>query len=207
MCTMGSGSRLGGRYGRVRFAMLTSLNSQIYAHASTSAADIIWNAWTMPDPALQQQSDPTPTKVTGAPTRATEKKRNMFQIIPPGHVLVPAWKRAISCSMFIIAGIVVAGGILAARNRIVRTISYVRASKETPGAPPGIYLQTASHPMKFRNVYAVKNCRLLPSTQEQMMLEIKDHGKWVLDMRGAKIGGRPVPEDKILSRSTMLKTW
>jgi len=158
----------------------------------------------MPDP---DQKDATNTKVTGAtPPRPTEKE-NMLQIIPPGHVLVPSWKRAISCSMFIITGVVVAGSILAARNRIVRTISYVRASKETPGVPPGIYLQTASHPMKFGNAYAVKNCWLLPSSQEQMMLEIKDHGKWVLDLRGAKIGGRPPSKDKTLSRSLMLKTW
>jgi len=145
----------------------------------------------MPD---HDQKDTTNTKVTGAipiPPRPTEE--NMLQIIPPGHVLVPAWKRAISCSMFIITGIVVAGSILAARNRIVRTISYVRASKETPGVPPGIYLQTASHPMKFGNAYAVKNCWLLPSSQEQMMLEIKDHG--------------PPSKDKTLSRSIMLKTW
>ena len=159
----------------------------------------------MPD---HDQKDTTNTKVTGAipiPPRPTEE--NMLQIIPSGHVLVPAWKRAISCSMFIITGIVVAGSILAARNRIVRTISYVRASKETPGVPPGIYLQTASHPMKFGNAYAVKNCWLLPSSQEQMVLEIKDHGKWVLDLRGAKIGGRPPSKDKTLSRSIMLKTW
>jgi hypothetical protein len=39
------------------------------------------------------------------------------------------------------------------------------------------------------------------------MLEIRDHGKWVLDLRGAKIANRVAPEDRTLARSTMLKTW
>jgi len=61
--------------------------------------------------------------------------------------------------------------------------------------------------MKFGNSYAVKDCWLSPSNADQLMLEIKDKGKWVLDMRGAKIANKPAPEDKILARSTMLRTW
>ena len=157
----------------------------------------------MPDPGLQDSNAAEKTRIH---TPEVEKS-NKFQIIPPGHVLVPAWKRALSGSLFIIAGVVVAGSILAARSRIVRTLSYVRASRESPGAPPSIYIQTASHPMKFGNAHAVKDCSLLPSSADQMMVEIKDHGKWILDMRGAKISGRPAPGDKTSARSLMLKTW
>lgn len=160
----------------------------------------------MPDPRLQLQPA-ADTKLVEKNASMSETKKDSFQFIPPGHVLVPAWKRALSGSLFIITGVVVAGSILAARSRIVRSLSYVRASKETPSAPPSIFIQTASHPMKFGNAYAVKNCSLLPSTADQMMVEIKDHGKWVLDMRGAKISGRLAPEDKKSARSLMLKTW
>lgn len=153
----------------------------------------------MPDPRLQG-SNPAEKNIH---TPEAEKS-SKFQIIPPGHVLVPAWKRALSGSLFVIAGVVVAGSILAARSRIVRTLSYSRASRESP---PSVYIQTASHPMKFGNVHAVKDCSLLPSSADQMMVEIKDHGKWILDMRGAKISGRPAPGDKTSARSLMLKTW
>ena len=150
----------------------------------------------MPDPNLQHSPPEEPTK-------NKPNKLSRLQIIPPGHVLVPAWKRALSGSLFIISGIVVAANILATRSRIVRSISYFR----TPGMPPSIYVQTASHPMRLGNSYAVKDCSLAPSSKDQLMLEIKDRGKWVLDMRGAKIANKLAPEDRTLARSTMLRTW
>lgn len=150
----------------------------------------------MPDPNLQNSTPETEDK-------PNTNKLSMLQIIPPGHVLVPAWKRALSGSIFIFSGIIVAASILATRSRVVRSVSYFRP----PGMPPSVYVQTASHSMKFGNSYAVKDCWLSPSNADQLMLEIKDQGKWMLDMRGAKIANKPAPEDKILARSTMLRTW
>jgi hypothetical protein len=163
----------------------------------------------MPDPNIQNSALPEGTPAATAAVECTTanepttNKLSMLQIIPPGHVLVPAWKRALSGSLFIVSGIIVAASILATRSRVVRSVSYFR----TPGLPPSIYVQTASHRMKWGNSYAVKDCWLSPSTEDQMMLEIKDQGKWVLDMRGAKIANKQAPEDKMLARSTMLKTW
>jgi hypothetical protein len=157
----------------------------------------------MPDPALQVEgNDARPAVGELRPSALS-----MLQIIPPGHVLRPAWQRALSGSLFIVSGVVVAASILAARSRVVRCISYVRASKETPGVPPSIYIQTAGHSRKLGNAYPIKDCRLAPSNEDRLMLEIRDHGKWVLDLRGAKIANRVAPEDRTLARSTMLKTW
>jgi len=71
---------------------------------------------------------------------------------------------------------------------------------------PSVYVQTAGHPRRLGNSYAVKDCWLTPLNEVQLMLEIKDQGKWVLDMRGAKIANKPV-QDRTLARSTMLRTW
>ncbi|KAF9525073.1 hypothetical protein CPB83DRAFT_860243 [Crepidotus variabilis] len=166
---------------------------------STSAVDIIWNTWTMPDPELEENGG---TKKS--PPRDESNKGNIFQVVPPGQVLQPEWKRALSGSFFIVSGFIVAGSILAARARIVRSISYVRA---TPGVPSSIYLQTASQGMKFGHAYPIRQSVLLPSSQDQMMLEVKEHGKWVLDMRGSKIGNRLASPERTAARSAMLKLW
>ena len=168
----------------------------------------------MPDPSLHDSkrlegNDQTPTTVE---TTLENKLDNMsvLQIIPPGHVLVPAWKRALSGSIFLLSGVLVAASILAARSRLVRSISYVRPSKETSGLPPSIYIQTASHPKEFGKSYAIKDCWLAsnaPSTETRMMLEIKDNGRWVLNMRGARIANKLASEDRTVARNTMLKAW
>ena len=168
----------------------------------TSAVDIVWNAWTMPDASVQ---DAEGNHVPPAVSRRTDTLWSKLQVIQPGHVLVPAWKRALSGSVFIFSGMLVAASILAARSRVVRCVSYARSSKETPG--PSIYLQTASHSRTLGYSYPVKDCWLRPWNENQLMLEIKEQGKWVLDVRGAKIGNEVGWEDRTLGRSTMLKTW
>lgn len=154
----------------------------------------------MPDPELEENGG---TK-RSIPPPEDEKQGNIFQVVPHGHVMQPEWKRALSSSFFLAAGLVVAGSILAARSRIVRTISFTRAA---PGTPSSIYLQTASQGMKFGNAYPIRECALVPSSQDQMMLQVKERGKWVLDLRHAKVGNRLVPDDRTLARSMMLKTW
>lgn len=167
--------------------------------------DVIWNAWTMPDPSIQD-AEGNRVLTQAPPAAVSHRPETMWsklQIIQPGHVLVPMWKRALSSSFFVFSGVLVAASILAARSRVVRCISYVRAS---PGGP-SIYLQTASHSRKLGYSYPVRDCWLRPANENQLMLEIKDQGKWVLDVRGAKIANELASDDRTLARSTMLKTW
>jgi hypothetical protein len=82
----------------VYFCLLNGIDTTFHVHSHrTSAVDVVWNAWTMPDPALQVEgNDARPAVGELRPSALS-----MLQIIPPGHVLRPAWQRALSgCSSF-----------------------------------------------------------------------------------------------------------
>ncbi|CAA7267278.1 unnamed protein product [Cyclocybe aegerita] len=155
---------------------------------STSAVDIVWNTWGTPAP--PSDDDPRPTN-----------PENGDEVVPPKMVLRPAWQRASTGVLFFISGFAVAGFVLAARSRLVNSLTYVR------GPRPQIFLQTPNHHPNYGLQFALKDCSLIPGNSEQMVLDTRTQGRWVLNVRGAILNGRPGPMEKERARSKLISTW
>ena len=101
---------------------------------------------------------------------------------------------------------VVAGSILAARSRVVRSI-IVSQRSTNPMVGLQLYLETASHPINHGHEIYLKRCKLIERKNRQLLsFEVKDHGKWLLDLRGASINGMPALSPS-LNYDSMMKAW
>jgi len=156
--------------------------------------EISWNAWTRPAAESEE------------PTKQPPVKGNFFQRISEGHVLAPAWQRGLSCAAFLCGGMAVAYGLLSARSSIVRTVSYLKPTP-TGTVPTQVFIQSASHPRTHGYAFDLEECVLRPSNNNQLVLQTESQGMWVLDIRRAKILGKPAPEDNTLARVKILKAW
>ncbi|KAF8155993.1 hypothetical protein B0H34DRAFT_715723 [Crassisporium funariophilum] len=155
--------------------------------AATSAMEITWNHWTVPSPtnsAREESTNDTADEV----------------------ILQPLWKRGPACMLHFMSGCVVAGSILAFRSRVVRSVSIVQTSKAANTAPR-VYVQTASHPPNFGHEFPLRWCLLKKRSDAQLIFDVQNQGRWLLDMRGASINGRPPSAAPEVARTSMLGAW
>jgi hypothetical protein len=69
-----------------------------------------------------------------------------------------------------------------------------------------LYLETASHPIHHGYEIYLKRCKLIERKNRQLSFEVKDHGRWLLDLRGASINGTPALSPS-LNYDSMMKAW
>ena len=152
---------------------------------STSAAELTWNCWTVaPD---HKKDAANETEIKSEP------------------VLQPVWKRSAFCLIHFISGCVVAGSILAARSRVVRSITVSQRSTN-PMVGLRLYLESAGHPLHHGHEIYIKRCKLVEWKNRQISLEVKDHGRWLLNLRGASINGAAALSPS-LNYDSMMKAW
>ena len=121
-------------------------------------------------------------------------------------VLQPVWRRSAFCFVQFMSGCAVAGNLLATRSRIVRSITVAQRSTN-PMVGLQLYLETASHPINHGHEIYLKRCKLIERKNRQLLsFEVKDHGKWLLDLRGASINGMPALSPS-LNYDSMMKAW
>ena len=156
---------------------------------STSAIELTWNNWTV-----------TPNHKKDA-TIETEMVSESDE-----PVLQPVWKRSAFCFIHFLSGCAVAGSILAFRSRVVRSISVSQISTN-PMVDLRLYLETAGHPHHHGHEVSFKRCTLVGSTNKQLFIEVKDHGRWLLNLRGASINGAPAVLSPSLNYDSMIKAW
>jgi hypothetical protein len=121
-------------------------------------------------------------------------------------ILQPVWKRSPFCLIHFMSGCAVAGSILAARSRFVRSITVSQRSTN-PMVGLRLYLETAGHPLHHGHEIYLKRCKLVESINKQLSFEVKDHGRWLLDLRGASINGAPATLSPSLNYDSMMKAW
>ena len=121
-------------------------------------------------------------------------------------VLQPVWKRSAFCLIHFMSGCAVAGSILAARSRVVRSIT---VSQRSPNPKVGVrlYLETANHPLHHGHEIYLKRCNLVESINKKLFFEVKNHGRWFLDLRGASINGAPATFSPSLNYDSMIEAW
>ena len=124
---------------------------------------------------------------------------------PDKPVLQPVWKRSAFSLIHFMSGCVVAGSILAARSRVVRSITVSQPSTN-PMVGPRLYLETASHPLHHGYEIYLKRCKLVEWKNRHISFEVKDHGRWILDLRGASINGAATLSPS-LNYDSMMKAW
>lgn len=117
----------------------------------------------------------------------------------------PVWKRSVFCLVHFMSGCVVAGSILATRSRVVRSITFSQPSTN-PTAGPRLYLETAGHPLNHGYEIYLKRCKLVQWKNRQLSLEVKDHGRWLLNLPGASINGAAALSPS-LNYDSMMKAW
>ena len=163
------------------------LSSLIHFY-STTAIEVSWNWKVAPD----HKEDAT----------------NETEIISESDkpVLQPVWRRSAFCFIHFMSGCAVAGSILAARSRVVRSITVSQRSTN-PMVGLRLYLETASHPLHHGHEIFLKRCKLVESLNKQLSIEVKDHGRWLLDLRGASINGAPATLSPSLNYDSMMKAW
>jgi len=163
---------------------------------STSAIELTWNYWTIaPDHRKDTSANGTETPNEPVPSDSD------------GRVLQPVWRRSAFCLLHFMSGCVVAGSILAARSRVVRSITAPKRSTD-PMVGPRLYLETAGHPINHGYEIYLKRCKLIEwkKNKREASFEVKDHGRWVLDLSGASINGAaalPPP----LNYDSIMKAW
>ena len=155
---------------------------------STSAIELTWNFWTIaPDPKKDT------SKGTETPVPSDKP------------VLQPVWKRSAFCLVHFMSGCAVAGSILAARSRVVRSITVSQRSTD-PNVGLRLYLETAGHPLNHAHEFYLKRCKLVEWKNNKVSIEVKDHGRWLLDLRGASINGAAALSPS-LNYASMVKAW
>ncbi|KAF8814665.1 hypothetical protein BYT27DRAFT_7129537 [Phlegmacium glaucopus] len=165
---------------------------------ATSAIELTWNYWSItPDTSAKGTETPNDHPV---PSSESDGQR----------VLQPVWRRGAFCLLHFMSGCVVAGSILAARSRVVRSITIPKLSTTTIGGPmvgPRLYLETAGHPLNHGYEIYLERCKLSESkNKQQLSFEVKDHGRWLLDLRGASINGAAALPPS-LNYDSMMKAW
>jgi len=158
---------------------------------ATSAIELTWNCWTMP---LDRQKDTS--KGTEMPIPEFESDRPVLQ---------PVWRRSLFCLVHFMSGCVVAGSILAGRSRVVRSITVSQRSTN-PMVGLRLYLETAGHPLNHGYEIYLKRCKVVEWKNKQLSLEVKDHGRWLLNLRGASINGAAALSPS-LNYDSMMKAW
>ena len=183
-------SRLSAALLKTLMSCLTnSINVFFY---STSAVELTWNCWTIPpDPNNKKDS------LNGTETSVSSES--------DGPVMQPAWRRGAFCFIHFLSGCVVAGSILAARSRVVRSVTVSQRSKD-PMVAPRLYLETASHPINHGYEIYLKRCKLIECKNRQLSFEVKDHGRWLLNLPGASINGAAALAPS-LNYDSMMKAW
>ena len=161
----------------------------IHYFYSTSAIELTWNHWTV---APNHKKD------------ATVETEMVSESDEP--VLQPVWKRGGFCFIHFMSGCAVAGSILAFRSRIVRSIT-VSQILTNPTVDLRLYLETAGHPQHHGHEVPLKRCTLVGSTNKQLSIEVKDHGRWLLNLRGASVNGAPAVLSPSLNHDSMIKAW
>ena len=151
---------------------------------STSAMELSWNHWTV---APDHKED------------ATNEIETLPE--PDERVLQPIWRRSAFCFVHFLSGCAVAGSILAARSRVVRSITVSQHSTK-PMAGLRLYLETAGHPLHHGHEIYFKRCTLLEMRNKRLFFEVKDYGRWFLDLRGASATLSPS-----LNYDSMIKAW
>jgi hypothetical protein len=155
---------------------------------STSAIELTWNCWTIaPEPTSKGTETPVPESDSDKP------------------VLQPVWKRSVFCLVHFMSGCVVAGSILAARSRVVRSITISQRSTN-PMVGLRLYLETAGHPLNYAHEIYLKRCKLVKWKNNKLSIEVKDHGRWLMDLRGASINGAAALSPS-LNYDTIVKAW
>ena len=120
--------------------------------------------------------------------------------------LQPVWRRSVFCLLHFMSGCAVAGSILAARSRVVRSITVSQRSTN-PKIGLRLYLETANHPLQYGHEIYLKRCNLVESINKKLSIEVKDHGRWFMDLRGASINGAPATLSPSLNYDSMIKAW
>ena len=138
---------------------------------STAAIEVTWNWPVAPD----HKKD-----VTNEKEMVSESNKPVSQKV---------WRSAF-CLIHFMSGCAVAGSILAFRSRVVRSISVSQRSTN-PTVGLRLYLETAGHPLHHGHEIFLKRCKLVESMNKQLSIEVKDHGRWLLNLRGASINGAP----------------
>ena len=121
-------------------------------------------------------------------------------------VLQPVWLRSTFCFLHFMSGCAVAGSILATRSRVVRSITVSQRSTN-PMVGLRLYLETANHPRCHGHEVFLKRCNLVELTNKQLFIEVKGHGRWPLNLRGASINGAPATLSPSLNYDSMIKAW
>lgn len=138
-------------------------------------------------------------------SNGTNSSSEKVQAESKGPVMQPIWRRSAFCFLHFMSGCVVAGGILAARSRVVRSITVSQHSAD-PMVGRRLYLETAGHPINHGYEIYLKRCKLMEWKNRQLSFEVKDHGRWLLNLRGASINGAAALPPS-LNYDSMVKAW
>jgi hypothetical protein len=154
----------------------------------TTAIEVTWDYWTI-----------------AAADHKKDETKMVSESDKPTSSLQPVLRGAF-CFIHFMSGCAVAGAILAARSRIVRSITVSQRSTN-PMVGLRLYLETAGHPLHHGHEIFLKRCKLVESTNKQLSIEVKDRGRWPLDLRGASINGGPATLSPSLNHDSMIKAW
>jgi len=69
-----------------------------------------------------------------------------------------------------------------------------------------VYLETAGHPINHGYEIYLKRCKLNDCKNRQLSFEVKDHGRWLLNLDGASINGAAALTPS-LNYDSMVKAW
>jgi len=77
------------------------------------------------------------------------------------------------------------------RSRLVRKITIAPPAPATAGfSGKRVFIETANNGFNWGVQVPARKAKVLQRNDRQLLLEVTNHGRWLLDLKGAEIGGK-----------------
>ncbi|KAG6837821.1 hypothetical protein H0H93_016189 [Arthromyces matolae] len=141
-----------------------------------SVIELTWNHWSV----LEGDQDKSAKDIKGDDTPTPDK-----------YVLRPAWQRVAVCTTHMIFGAGLAGALLIAQTRFVRTLAILPASEKESRR---VFLQCAHNWAKRGMLYPLNRCRLENGRNpSELILRVTgERGHWYIGLVDCDIDGKRI---------------
>ncbi|TFK45110.1 hypothetical protein BDQ12DRAFT_621735 [Crucibulum laeve] len=157
--------------------------------------DLAWNRWAIEVPTPKVVPEPGKARLEDAQPEKNWELR-------------PAWQRAGVAASFFILGTGMAGALLFARSRVIRSFTFVQPAAGTNApADRKIFIQTTNNPRDTGMVLPFRHCFLSEGRNvQEMIMQIRgQRGSWDMGLKHAKINGEPATTYQ--ARTAILEAW
>jgi len=77
------------------------------------------------------------------------------------------------------------------RSRLIRKITIAPPAPATAGfSGKRVFIETANNGFNWGVQVPARKAKVLQRNDRQLLLEVTNHGRWLLDLKGAEIGGK-----------------